>query len=464
MTSDLKQACPVYPPRRAVVAWVMFDWAAQPFFTLVTTFVFAPFFASAIASSPQEGQTLWGYATGFAGLCIAVLSPILGSVADKAGSRKPWIVFFSIFLITGTSLLWFAVPGQANAIPIALTGFVLALIGAEFATLFNNAMMPRLVPPEKIGRLSGNGWATGYLGGLVSLALILGFFASSPETGKTLLGLSPAFGLDTMTREGDRFSGPFSALWYAVFVLPMFLLVPDEPRKETLRLAARSGLQQLKTTLLMLRSQRTLARFLLANMIYADALVALFAFGGIYAAGTFDWGTIEIGIFGILLTITGAVGAWLGGRLDDRLGSRLVITGSLVILLLACISIVGTTKTSLLFVFPSVAATPGDGLFTTLAERGYIGLGLLIGLAAGPLQAASRSLLVRLAPREAIGQYFGLFALSGKVTSFVGPVLVALVTHLFASQRAGLLVLIVMFALGLMLIHARPLQQDQRGQ
>jgi MFS transporter, UMF1 family len=256
---------PAYPPRRAVAAWVMFDWAAQPFFTLVTTFIFAPFFAAAIASSPEQGQALWGYATGFAGLCIALLSPVLGAIADQAGGRKPWIAVFGAMLVVGCAILWFAVPGSENAVLIALLGYAIALIGAEFAAVFNNAMMPTLVPQDQIGRLSGTGWAMGYLGGLVSLAFTLLFLASNPSSGKTLLGIFPLFGLDGLTRAGDRFTGPLSALWFIVFVLPMFLLVPDRPRKMALGDAVQSGLARLRATLASLWDKRRLARFLLAN-------------------------------------------------------------------------------------------------------------------------------------------------------------------------------------------------------
>jgi MFS transporter, UMF1 family len=461
MNSSIVSSTKDYPPQKAVAAWLLFDWAAQPFFTLVTTFVFAPFFVSAIAASPAEGQSLWGYATGFAGLCIALFSPILGAIADQAGRRKPWIAVFGSLLIAGALLLWFAVPGHPLSVPIALTGFIMALIGAEFATLFNNAMMPSMVPPQKIGKLSGTGWAIGYLGGLLSLIIILGFFAANPSSGKTLLGFSPALGLDPASREGDRISGPFTAIWFLIFVMPMFLLVPDQPKRMRLHDAVGSGMSQLKASLSGLRQRKPLARFLLANMINADALVALFAFGGIYAAGTFGWSTIEIGIFGILLTITGALGAWIGGRLDDRFGSKTVIIGALLILIIACIGILGTTKTTLLYILPSIASGPNDGLFATLAERGYIGLGLLIGIAAGPVQAASRSMLIKLAPPKSIGQYFGIFALSGKVTSFIGPVLVAVATQMFSSQRAGLVVLLAMFSIGLMIMIKTDDRPDQ---
>lgn len=437
-----------YPPRRAVAAWVMFDWAAQPFFTLITTFIFAPFFASALAANPAEGQALWGYAAGAAGLCIALLSPLMGGIADMTGPRKPWIAVFGAMLMTGAGLLWFAVPGARMAVPIALGGYMLAALGAEFATLFNNAMMHRLVPPERLGRLSGTGWAFGYLGGLLSLALTLGWLAADPTSGKTLLGAVPLFGLDPALREGDRITGPLTAIWFVVFVAPMFLLTPDTARTGIrLRDAARGGFARLAATVKDLPQQGSLGRFLLANMIYQDGLVALFAFGGIYGAGVFGWTTIELGIFGILLTVTGVAGALTGGRLDDRIGGRLVVLGSIFVLVLTCIGILSLGRNHIFFVVP-VNPVANGGLFASAPEKIYLGLGMLIGLVAGPLQAASRSLMARLAPRDRIGEFFGLFALSGKVTSFMGPTLVALATSLFASQQAGLGVLILFFLTG----------------
>lgn len=444
---------PAYPPRRAVTAWLFFDWAAQPFFTLITTFVFAPFFASALAANPASGQALWGYATGLAGLTIALLSPLLGGIADRTGPRKPWIAAFGGLLVIGSALLWFAVPGSPLAVPIALAGFVIATIGAEFATTFNNAMMHRLVPPERLGWLSGTGWAIGYLGGLVSLAITLALLAADPLTGRTLAGLTPILGLEAAAREGDRFAGPLTALWFILFVTPMFLLTPDSQRSRmSFREAARGGVGRVKATLLELPRLPSLGRFLLANMIYQDALVALFAFGGIYGAGVFGWQTIELGVFGILLTVTGTLGAWLGGRLDDIIGGKAVVLGAIATLLFTCLGILSLGPDRILFVIPAAPAIPGDGLFASLPERVYLGLGLLIGLVAGPLQASSRSLMARLAPRDRVGEFFGLFALSGKVTSFLGPTLVALATTIFASQQAGLAVLVLFFATGGLLL------------
>ena len=444
-----------YPPRRALVGWVLFDWACQPFFTLVTTFVFAPYFAAALAPNPVEGQALWGYATAAAGLTLAVLSPLLGSIADASGPRKPWIVLCGAVLVVASAALWFAAPGTPHAVTLALVAFAIGTVAVEVAAVFNNAMMLHLVPPDRLGRLSGAGWATGYAGGLVSLVIVLGFLAASPETGTTYFGLKPLFGLDPALREGDRVTGPFSAAWFVVFILPLFIFTPDTTRSgRPLAAAIHHGLTQLLSTVGEARRDGTIARFLLANMIYQDGLVALFAFGGIYGAGVFGWGTLELGVFGILLTVTGTVGALIGGRLDDRFGAKRVILGSLAVLVLVCVGVLSLGRDHVLFVIPAAAPAPGDGLYGSLPEKMFLGIGLVIGAVAGPLQAASRSLMARLVKPGEAGRYFGLLALSGKLTSFMAPLAVAVATDLADTQAAGPAVLIAFFAVGGFLLSA----------
>jgi MFS transporter, UMF1 family len=415
-----------YPPRSAVISWIFFDWAAQPYFTLITTFVFAPYFATHVAPDPASGQALWGFATAAAGMAIALLSPVLGAIADASGRRKPWIAAFGALLVIGASLMWFGKPGEAGVIPPLLFAYA-------------------------IGRLSGTGWATGYVGGILSLILVLGFLAANPDTGRTLFGVTPLFGLDPVTHEGDRISGPLTGLWFVVFVLPMFLLTPDYPARHPLKDALRAGLSELKETLLALPKQRSLAAFLLANMIYTDGLVSLYAFGGIYAAGTFGWSTIQLGTFGIILAIAGTLGGWFGGKLDDFLGPKRVIAGSMTVLLASVVAILLVEKESVLFISVAPPA-PGGALFASAAERTYLVLGCLIGAAGAPLQAASRSLLIRMAPKARVAQYFGLFALTGKVTSFTGPLLIGIVTAVTESQKAGMATLVLFFATGLALL------------
>lgn len=440
--------------RRGIFGWLMFDWATQPVFTLVTTFIFAPYFAGRFMEDGVAGQAYWGYATATAGILIAILSPVLGSIADITGRRKPWIACFSVLLILGATLLWFSAPlgpelsqegSHTTAILLVLLAYVLVTIGAEFATVFTNAMMPDLVPPERLGRLSGTGWAIGYAGGLVSLVIMLGFLVASPESGKTLLGLAPLFGLDPAAAEGTRATGPLTALWFLVFVLPLFLFTPDSAKRQSISFAkaARQGVSDLIARLKRARQDRPLFLYLLAHMLYVDGLIALFAFGGIYAQSVFGWDTTKLGLFGIFLTITGVAGALIGGRLNDRLGSIAVIKGSIIILILASIAILSVEKSVILFVVP---------VSTSIAEICYYLIGGVIGAAAGPLQSASRTYLAEIThPNERTSAY-GLYAMVGKVTSFSGPLAVGLLTYISQSQRIGISALIVFLIAGLVVL------------
>nr|WP_246329261.1 MFS transporter [Chthonobacter rhizosphaerae] len=436
----------------------MFDPATQPFFTLVTTFVFAPYFAAAVAETPAAGQALWGYATAAAGLAIALTAPFLGAIADETGRRKPFVALFGGLMAVASAGLWVVEPGRTDLVPVALVLFALGTIGAEYAIIFNNAMMTRLVPPERLGRLSGTGWAAGFAGGLLSLAFVLGFLAADPETGRTLAGFEPLFGLDAAAREGDRAAGPLTAIWFAVLVLPLLLFTPDGRRGGGMPVGAavRGAVSSLKETLSRLKDRPGMGRFLIANMIYTDGLVALFAFGGVYAAGTFGWGTIEIGLFGILLTVTGTLGAFVGGRLDDRFGSKAVVLGALALLTACSLLILSVDANHLLFVVETTGPQPGDGLYGSPPEKAYLLFGALIGLAVGPVQAASRTLLCRLAPEGETGRFFGLFALTGKITSFGGPLLVGIATDLTDSQRMGVVPLLVFFVTGAVLLRGVP--------
>jgi UMF1 family MFS transporter len=439
------------PPadRKGVFGWIFFDAAMQPWFTLVTTFVFGPYVVSALAASPAEGQAMWGYAAGFAGLTIALLSPPMGAIADAAGPRKPWIALLGLIMAMCACGLWFAEPRVPYGLTLALVLFAVGTVAAEMAGVFNNAMMPSLVPPDRLGRLSAHGWASGYIAAVISILIALGLLVGAPDTGLTILGLEPLFGLDPTTREGDRAVGPMTAVWFALLVLPLMLFTPDRPVMMPMRQAIGQGLADLRAGLAALKGDKPLTTFLIAHMIYADGLVALFAFGGIYGTGVFGWTITEVGLFGILLTLTGTVGALIGGPLEDRVGAKPVILTSLVVLTLASLSVVSLSADRMFFVIP---VAPADGLFATAPEKLYLLLGGLMGAAAGPLQASSRTLLARLAPVEARARTFGLFALSGKVTSFVGPWAVATITALTLDQRAGISVLILFFVAGGLLL------------
>nr|WP_185803072.1 MFS transporter [Pontibrevibacter nitratireducens] len=424
------------------------DWAGQPFHTLCITFVFAPYFVEFGLGGGDQAQATWGYMTGTAALIVAVLAPILGAMADVSGPRKPWIAGLSALHVLAVAALWLGAPGMDDP-TIVLLAFALALITTELAFIFLNAMLPDLGSESEIGRISGSAWAMGYLGGLVSLILVLGLMASDPETGLTMLGIAPILGLDPAMGEGSRAAGPFSAIWYTVFIIPLFLFTPDVKRKPV-AVSARRGLQELARMIGQLPKRPSLMTFLLSSMLYRDALAALYAFAGIYAAGVLGIGIIELGAFGILANVTGALGAWVGGRFDSRLGPKPVVVFCTASLALFSLTLTLTTATS----FAGVDLGPDSGVPTLV----FFGLGALIGAAGGALQASSRSLMVRQASDPAVmTQSFGLYGLAGKATAFLGLFLIGFVTDVTSSQRLGVTPVVGLFVLGLvLLIWVRP--------
>lgn len=459
-------------PLRARVSWVLFDWSAQPFYTLVVTFLFAPYFANVVAGDggvgaatatglqsacgeqhQAWGQALWGYGAAAAGILVALGSPLLGALADGRGRRKPWIALFALLLAASLSSLWLAVPSaDMQTIAIVLAAFVIATASAEFATVFTNAMMPTLVPQEQLGRLSGVGWATGYAGGLVSLAIMAGLIVANPDTGKTVFGFDPLLKLDAATREGDRLVGPFAAAWFLFFMIPFFLFVPDIRASRSADAPKRRATAELWDTIRGLPKDRDMMLFLVARMIYSDGLSAIFAFGGIYGAAVFGWGAQELGIFGIVLSVTGLLGAIIGGVLDDRIGSKTVIITALMLLIVGSVGILSVDKSNVFFTTPVTPKAAGSSPFSSHGEMVFLAFAMLVGLVAAPVQAASRTLLARLAPPEKVTQYFGLFAFSGKVTAFLAPFAVATVTAMTCSQRWGMATILIFLIAGILLM------------
>ena len=437
-------------PRRGIWGWMLFDWAAQPFFTVVTTFIFGPYLVSRMAGDPVAGQAAWGYGIAAAGFVIAVLSPVLGAVADQTGPRKPWIAFFAAIKIVCLCMLWSAAPGSSLFWAVAF--FSCASVAAEFSTVFNNSMLPRLVSNAEIGRVSNIAWGLGYLGGMIALIFVVFFMAGSPQTGKTLIGMTPILGLDPALGEDARATGPLSALWYFIFILPMFLFTPDVAKGSPIGPAVRDGLAELKTTLSEVRRRPAIFRFLLARMIYQDGVNALLGLGGVFAAGMFAWSITEVGVFGIILNVTAIIGCLFASRLDTRLGSKIVVTLALVCLTVATLGVISTGPGFTLFGALRFSGADAGGLFGTAAEKVYIAFGLLIGLAFGPVQASSRSYLARSVSLQEAGRYFGLYALAGRATSFAAPFLVASVTDLSQSPRLGMAVIILFLIVGLTIL------------
>lgn len=428
--------------RKRIWGWFFFDWASQPYATLLITFIFAPYIGELLQDGARA-QAAWGFGIGAAGLVIACAAPVLGAIADTAGNRMRFIWMFSGLYVIGSAGLWLAHP-QTFDLWLVLGFFAIGMIGMECATIFTNSMLPDLGPREEIGRLSGNGWAFGYLGGLLALVVMLVFFAESAATGRTFVGLSPAFGLDPETREGTRFVGPLTALWYIVFMVPFFLWVRDPAPRRATRDNITAALRGLVGTVRALPRTPSLLSYLAASMFYRDGLNGIYAFGGIFAAGVLGWSVVDTGVFGILAIVTGALFAWLGGKADTRLGPKTVIIGAILLLTAVAIAIVFVSRQSVFGLPVAEASRLPDLLF-------YL-IGAVIGAAGGTLQAASRSMMVRQADPLRMTEGFGLYALSGKATSFLAPLLVGAVTAATGSQHLGVTPLIGLFLLGLFLM------------
>lgn len=428
--------------RKRIWGWFFFDWASQPYNTLLITFIFAPYIKELLGDG-TAAQSAWGFGIGAAGFIIAILAPILGAMADTSGNRLRWIWLFSLMYVLGAFGLWWAAPGSFNLV-LTLVLFAIGMIGMEFATIFTNSMLPDLGTKEEIGRISGNGWAFGYVGGLISLVIMLVFFAESASTGKTFVGLAPALGLDPAMREGTRFVGPLTAIWYAVFMIPFFLWVRDPKPAKPPKGAVTNALAEVRKTLRSLPKSPSLFAYLASSMFYRDALNGMYVFGGIYAAGVLNWSVVDTGIFGIVAIISGAVFAWLGGHADERFGPKPVITICILILSFVAISIVFVSRDSVY----GVAVPEGS----KLPDIVFYMLGALIGAAGGVIQSASRTMMVRQANPDKMTEAFGLYALAGKATSFIAPLSIGIMTQITQSQQLGVSPLIVLFLIGLILL------------
>lgn len=409
------------PPRdvpRVVWSWALYDWANSAFTTLVVTFIYATWFSKAMAPDEVTGTAWWSRAVATSALLTALLSPILGAAADRAGARKRFLAVTTALCVGATAALAFVAPGLPGAALLALVLYVIADFGFESGYTFYNAFLPAIASPERIGRVSGYAWGLGYVGGLVCLGLaLLGFVTATPW-----------FGLTTAGAFNVRATNLLVALWYLVFCLPFFLFVPEQ-RRGPVRFDAAASLREVLHSLRTVGRYREVAKFLVARLVFNDGLVTVFAFGGIYAAGTFGMSLSDVIKFGVALNVASGLGAAAFGFVDDKVGGKKTIMVTLAAL----------TAATLLAVWAPT--------------RGWLWVaGILIGVFVGPNQSASRSLMARFVPERHQAEFFGFFQLSGKATSFLGPLLLGVVAGAFGSQRAGIATVVLFFLVGAALL------------
>ncbi len=438
--------------RKRVWGWMMFDWATQPFYTLLLTFIFAPYFGAVVAEmymnrgvaeelAEAQAQSMWGLGLTVIGLFIAFTAPVLGAIADTRDRRIPWMILFSIFYVVGTYALWWMVPDASNMVTM-LFAFGIAMVGAEYMLVFINALLPSLASHDEMGDLSGSGFALGYAGGVLALIIMLLLFADN-DNGKTLIGLDPLLDLNGAEREGTRSVGPFVAIWFLIFMVPFFAWVKDN-KPPNIKGNTADALSGLMRSIRNVVKQPSLFAYLGSSMFYRDALNAIYGFGGIYAATVLDWEITQIGVFGIVAAISATIFTWVGGKADKRFGPKPVIIGNVWLMILVCTIIVGMTRES----FYGIALSDGSNLPDITM---YV-IGCVIGGGGGAMQGASRTMMARHADPDRPTEAFGLYAFSGKATAFLAPALITIFTTLTQSTRLGLTPVIGLFIIALILL------------
>ncbi|HQW66428.1 MAG TPA: MFS transporter [Gemmatimonadales bacterium] len=400
---------------KVIWSWAFYDWANSAFTTLVVTFIYATYFTQAMAPDPLTGTGWWSRAVATSAVLIALLSPVLGAMADRGGTRKRFLAISTLTCVLATTLLAFVAPGGGREAFLALACFVVANVAFEMSVMFCNAFLPAIASSEKIGRISGYGWGLGYVGGLLCMAIALVGFVQ-PEV--------PWFGLSKEAGWNVRATNLLVAGWFLAFSIPFFLNVPEKavPGGST---DVRGAFRALAQTVRDIRRYRDIVRFLIAHLIYNDGLVTVFAFGAIYAAGTFGMTIADVILFGVVLNVASGLGAIGFGFVDDKIGGKNAVLVSLVGLIAAAAI--------------AVWAPTRDWFWVA---------GVLIGIFVGPNQSSSRSLLGRFVPERHQTEFFGLYAFSGKAAAFLGPLLLGAATTAFASQRAGMATVIVFFVIG----------------
>lgn len=419
MTDSVADASPARDVPRVVWSWALYDWANSAFTTLVVTFIYATYFTATFGPDPQVTASWWGRAVSLSAVAIAILSPILGAAADRAGARKRFLLVSLVACVAGTVVLAMVRPGTPHAVPMALGAFFVANVAFEVGNVFYNSFLPVIASPARIGRISGYGWGLGYVGGLVCMAIALVGFVR-PE--------QPWFGLGTTDGANIRATNVLVAAWFALFALPLFVFVPER-HKAAVRLDPLGAFRRLRETFADIRRYKETFTFLVARLVYNDGLVTIFAFGGIYAGNQFGMPLGEVLLFGVALNVAAGLGAFAFGFVDDRIGGKRTVMWSL-------------------------AALSGATLLAVWAPtEGWLWLaGILIGIFVGPNQSASRSLMGRFTPERHQAEFFGFFAFSGKATSFLAPLLYGEAARAFGSLRAGVATVLAFFVVGAFLL------------
>ncbi|MAQ48074.1 MAG: MFS transporter [Flavobacteriales bacterium] len=412
---------------KEIIAWSLYDFANQPFTTLIVTFIFSAFFTESLAVNNQVGTSLWSLGISITAIFVALMSPFLGALADSGGYRKVFLMISTYLCIVATVCLYFFEPNQSYNILglefdvaiIALIVFIIANIGFEFGTVFCNSYLSDLATNSNMGKISGYAWGLGFVGGLISLAV--SFIC-----------------LDLEDISNIKLINLLVAAWFFIFSIPTFIFLKDTKPNKGIHKYFKQSFQSIISSFRNVREHKKIVRFLIARLFYNDALITIFAFGGIYAAGTLQFSFNEILILGVVLNISACIGSFLFGHLEDKIGVESMLMITLWTLLL-----------STLLAFFAPFLTNFNHLITP--KTLFWIAGFFIGLMQGPNQAGSRSLMARLTPENKKNEFFGFYAFSGKATAFLGPLFFGLLTSAFGTQQAGLVIIVIFFLVGILI-------------
>lgn len=424
-------------PRKRVISWAFWDWATQPFNTVILSFIYTPLFLTTIAflppaiadlaeDDPLQVAALSELASGLgwgafaAGLVIAIIAPVLGQRADAAGRQKPVLLLFTGLLIACMIGLGF-IPAEPSLFWVAVGLVAFGTVFGEVAQVNYNAMLPSIATAKSVGRISGLGWGFGYIGGIVALVLVVVFYSAD------------WFGLDASGGLPFQVIALGCAIWAIIFIIPLIVNVPDvgtvKPERQVSFFASyRLLVQDIKR---LYREARTTFWFLLASAVFRDGLAGVFAFGAVIAAQVFGFEFLELVIFGIAANLIAGVSTIIAGRIDDRVGPRTVILSALGGLLVAG--------------FVVFFARDGGQIVFWI-------FGLILCAFVGPAQAASRSFLARVTPAGREGEVFGLYATTGRAASWMSAGLWSLAIIIGGSTAWGILGIMVVLAAGFVLL------------
>lgn len=403
--------------RKLRLSYYLFDWANSPFSTIIITFIFSSYFVNVVAADQIKGTSIWGWTIAASSLLVAITGPFLGYLADKKKKLSSYtLTTFTILLVVLCFMLWFAKP-EAGFIWFVLLIILFSNSFFEISQIYYNSYLLKFKNNFSLGQFSGTAWAYGYLGGIICLCLILFLFVLPNES---------MFGLNKNNYEHIRITGPIVAIWYLVFSIPFLFCCHKFQNVKVKDKQRYNFFKSISNTL----KNKNKTKFLIARMFYTDGLITLFSFGGIYASGTFGFSFNEIIIFGIMINLSAAIGAYLFGFLENKIGMRKVILLSL---------------SSLIIISTIILCIDNKNLFWVL--------GFLIGFFIGSIQSSSRTALIHISNKNELNKMFGLYAFSGKSTNFLGPLLVASMTNFFESQRIGMSAILFFLFFGALLLY-----------